>query len=234
MYSRGTQRAGWYSGVPTLRQCAWYSRRTRKRALWHACAANYDLGPFNTNACLAGSAKITDVTACPAAAAALGKTYAGSVSQALRPSGCYLDTGDGRVYFNPSAPGAAAPGAQPVCRVTGAPFQPPPPAHSYGATLGGVPGRVPWKCRLPREYSASTEYPVSTACVPRTAHCVWVWRSRDRRADDSCADDSHTNDSCADDSHTNVYRPNDSCTDDSCSDAAHTDDGRTDGRRCVG
>ncbi len=92
-------------------------------ALVHACAADYVLGPANTNACLAGSAKITDVTACPAAAAALGKPYAGSVSQALRPSGCYLDTGDGRVYFNPSAPGAAASGAQPLCRVTGASFQ---------------------------------------------------------------------------------------------------------------
>ncbi len=100
--------------------------------LTDACAADYVLGPANTNACLTGSAKITDVTACPAAAAALGKTYAGSVAQALRPSGCYLDTGDGRVYFNPSAPGVAASGAQPLCRVTGAPFQPPPPAHLRG------------------------------------------------------------------------------------------------------
>ncbi len=108
-----------------------------------ACAADYVLGPANTNACLAGSAKITDVTACPAAAVALGKTYAGSVSQAQRPSGCYLDTGDGRVYFNPSAPGAAASGTQPLCRVTGAPFQPPPPAHLRGRP-GWSTSRVPW------------------------------------------------------------------------------------------
>jgi hypothetical protein len=106
------------------------------RACGCACSV---LGPANTNACLAGSAKITDVTACPAAAAALGKTYGGSVSQAQRPSGCYLDTGDGTVYFNPSAPGAAAAGAQPVCRVTGAPFEPPPPAH-----LRGRRGRSTW------------------------------------------------------------------------------------------
>ncbi len=108
-----------------------------------ACAAEYVLGPANTNACLAGSAKITDVTACPAAAAALGKTYAGSVSPAQRPSGCYLDTGDGRVYFNPSAPGAAAPNAQPLCLSTGAPFQPPSPALLRGRP-GRSTSRVPW------------------------------------------------------------------------------------------
>jgi hypothetical protein len=77
---------------------------------------------------------------------------------------------------------------------------------------------------------------VSTACVPRAAHCVFVWCSRDCRADDSCADDvyrpnvSFTDDGRTDDAHTNVY----SRADDSCSDDAHTDDGRADGRRCVG
>ncbi len=93
---------------------------------------------------------------------------------------------------------------------------------------------------LPREYSASTEYPVSTACVPRTAQCVCVWCRHYRPTGDSCTDDGNTdhyrpNDSCTDDgrtddAHTNVY----SRADDSCSDDAHTDDGGTNGRRCVG
>jgi hypothetical protein len=127
-------------------------------ALAHACAADYVLGPANSNACLAGSAKITDVTACPAAAAALGKTYAGSVSQALRPSGCYLDTGDGRVYFNPT-PGAAASGAQPVCLGTGAPFPTAaPPAHLKGYAVGGGPV----ECR------GSADCRVSTPRAPST------------------------------------------------------------------
>jgi hypothetical protein len=246
-YSRGTQLVSVYSRGTQRVSVAVYSRGTDSSAvcvlltayaLAHACAADYVLGPANTNACLAGSAKITDVTACPAAAAALGNTYAGSVSQAQRPSGCYLDTGDGRVYFNPSAPGAAAAGAQPLCRVTGAPFQPPPP-HTYGVALGRVPGRVPWQRPLPREYSASAEYPVSTACVPRTAHCVCVWRRHYRRADDSCADDGHTSDYRPNDSYTDDGRADDAHTvysraDDSCSDDARTDDGRADGRRCVG
>jgi hypothetical protein len=117
-YSRGTELA-------LLRHCAWYSRRICACAVAHACAA-YVLGASNTNACLAGS-KITTAVTCRVAAGFFGKTYGGSESQAQRPSGCYLDTGDGRVYFNPSAPGAAAADAQPLCKGTGAPPQPPPP-----------------------------------------------------------------------------------------------------------
>jgi hypothetical protein len=197
----------------------------------HACAAGYTLGPANTNACLAGSAKITDVTACPAAAAAIMKPYVGSLSHAQRPSGCYLETAVAFVYFNPSAPGGAFANAQPLCRVTGAP----PPCTPQGYTVGGVPVEYPGSAHCRCEYSASTEYPVSTARVPSTAQCGFVWGSRDRRPGDSCTDDAHTDDcspnnfcAAADDSRTDDSRSNDSCADD-----ARTDNGRADGRRCV-
>jgi hypothetical protein len=86
----------------------------------HACAADYVLGTANTNACLAGAAKLTTAAECIAAAMAVGKLYGGAFSEPLRPSGCFLDTGDGKVYFNPSAPGAVFASAQPLC-VFGAP-----------------------------------------------------------------------------------------------------------------
>ena len=111
------------------RQCACYSRRTRTCAHEHACAADYVLGTAKTNACPAGSAKITDVPTCQAAAAALVMTYAGSVSYSTSPSGCYLYLSAVRLNADPA--GAAASGQQPLCTGTGAPFQPPPP-HTYG------------------------------------------------------------------------------------------------------
>jgi hypothetical protein len=90
-------------------------------ALAHARAADYVLGTANTNACPAGAAKITDLSTCPAAAAALGKPYGGAFSQALNPSGCFLDTGNpSKVYLNTNATGAASPLARPLC-VFGAP-----------------------------------------------------------------------------------------------------------------
>ncbi len=90
-------------------------------ALAHACAADYVLGTANTNACPAGAAKITDLSTCPAAAVAVGKPNGGAFSQALNPSGCYLDTGiPSKVYLNTNATGAASPLARPLC-VFGAP-----------------------------------------------------------------------------------------------------------------
>ena len=65
---------------------------------------------------------------------------------------------------------------------------------------------------------------MSTACVPRTADCVCVWRRHYRSPNDSCTDDGR-----ADDGHTDDGRTNDSSPDD-----AHTVNGRADGRRCVG
>jgi hypothetical protein len=62
-------------------------------ALAHVRAADYILGTANTNACPAGAAKITTAAECEAAAAALGKPN-GAFSQPLRPSGCFLDTGN--------------------------------------------------------------------------------------------------------------------------------------------
>jgi hypothetical protein len=86
----------------------------------HACAGDYVLGAASTNACLAGAAKLTTAAECEAAAAALGKLYGGAFPKPLRPSGCFLDTSDGKAYFNPSATGAAARNSQPLC-VFGAP-----------------------------------------------------------------------------------------------------------------
>jgi hypothetical protein len=107
-------------GVPTLRHSACCSRRTRTCA--HACAArrraDYVLGAANTNVCPAGSAKITDSTACITAAFARGKSYSATVPSTVFPSGCYLDSN--QVYFNTNA-GAAHPASQPLC-TAGAPL----------------------------------------------------------------------------------------------------------------
>jgi hypothetical protein len=122
----------------------------------HACAAGYVLGPADTTACPAGSAKITDTTPCQAAAKALAKTYGGwSVSQDLHPGGCLLLLGSTTqvVYYNPNANGAAAPDAQPLCLGTGAPFQPPPP-HTL---------RVLWAEYPLEQYCGSARAVVPTA-----------------------------------------------------------------------
>jgi hypothetical protein len=77
----------------------------------------------DTNVCPAGSAKITDVTTCKAAAAFLGRMFSGFdfFSSPYLPSGCYLSYPDIATYLNGNATGAAAINAQPLCRVTGAP-----------------------------------------------------------------------------------------------------------------
>ncbi len=60
--------------------------------------------------------------ACQAAAAAVGKPYNGTEVQTLRPRWCYLDTGNNisQVYLNIHPTGGASPGAQPLCKGTGA------------------------------------------------------------------------------------------------------------------
>jgi hypothetical protein len=108
--SRGTASA-------RLRNCAWYSRRACTCAHARACAAEYVLGAANTNACLAGYSKITDVPTCQAAAAAVGNPYGGAAAHISRPGGCFLDTGNpSKVDFNLNATGAAFAFAQPLCR----------------------------------------------------------------------------------------------------------------------
>ena len=116
-------------------------------ACMRLCAADYVLGPANTNACPAGYSKITDVTTCEAAAIAVAKPYSQSYLSSTKPSGCYLGLVIQAVYINPHPTGAAAADAQPLCKGTGAQ---PPRAHLRGAPWGGVPrGVIPWKCPLP-------------------------------------------------------------------------------------
>jgi hypothetical protein len=98
----------------------------------------------NTNACPAGSSKITDFTTCQTAAAFLGRMFSGSsiFSSLLFPSGCYLsylDIATSFVYFNIHPTGAAASGAQPLCRVTGAPPATAAPAHLRGTPWAEYP-----------------------------------------------------------------------------------------------
>ncbi len=82
-----------------------------------ACAAEYVLGPANTNACPAGYSKIFVATTCQAAAAAVGKTYGTSETHVSRPGGCFLDSGNpSKVDFNTNATGAAFVNTQPLCR----------------------------------------------------------------------------------------------------------------------
>ncbi len=108
-----------------------HSCATHTCALGHACAVNYVLGTANSNACPAGSSKITTEATCEAAAKAVGKPYGGSYSNTIFPSGCYLSSGE--VNLNAHPTGGAFATAQPLCRGTGAPFQPPPPrAHLRG------------------------------------------------------------------------------------------------------
>jgi hypothetical protein len=98
--------------------------------------------------------------ACEAAAAAVGKPYNGTEVQTLRPRGCYLNTAVGSVYLNIHPTGGAAPDTRPLCIGTGAPFQPPPPAHLRATPWAETPvqGEYRGSAPVPGEYSLSTEY----------------------------------------------------------------------------
>jgi hypothetical protein len=104
-----------------LRHCAWYSQRARTCTHAHLRAGEYVLGPANTNACPAGSAKITMEATCRAAAVFVGKVYRRSELHVSRPGGCFFDIGDVKVDFNTNATGASVASAQPLCQVAGAP-----------------------------------------------------------------------------------------------------------------
>ncbi len=130
----------------------------------------------NTNACPAGSSKITTEATCAAAAAFLGRTYGGFSSSPLFPSGCYLDNTAAPgafVRLNVDPTGAAASVAQPLCLGTGAPpataASRTPTGYAVGGVYrGGAPrsfrGNVSTGCTS-TEYCA--EYPGSNVCVPR-------------------------------------------------------------------
>ncbi len=114
------------------------------------CAADYATNVANTNTCPAGYSKITDVPTCQAAAKALAKTYAGSINQTTFPSGCYLASSG--VYFNPNTAGAANLGAQPLCKVTGAPPQTAVPRAPQGTPWAERPPGALQKRPVPRGY----------------------------------------------------------------------------------
>jgi hypothetical protein len=80
------------------------------------CAGFVD-GALNTNACPPGSSKIVLATACVSAAAAVGRSYGGSLTDAIRPSGCYTATGvtTGSVFFNDHPTGAPNAMTRPLC-----------------------------------------------------------------------------------------------------------------------
>jgi hypothetical protein len=85
------------------------------------CAGFAD-GALSTNACPSGFSKIGSAAACAGAAAAVGRPYLGSVTDASAPSGCntYV-TGDGAAYavgFNTHSTGAPASNLKPLCAGT--------------------------------------------------------------------------------------------------------------------
>jgi hypothetical protein len=88
-----------------------------------ASCAGYSLSPANTNTCNQGYLKINTVAGCQSAAAAIGKTYYGSVTYFDSAGGCYFFTGDSQyaaaVCFNTDLTGASHPLAQPLCAGAG-------------------------------------------------------------------------------------------------------------------
>ena len=72
------------------------------------------LGTTSSNACPAGSVRISSVVACRAAAVAAALTYSGitTSSPTYYPRGCYIYT---TVYFNPDAVGGTTYG-RPLCQ----------------------------------------------------------------------------------------------------------------------
>ena len=92
------------------------ARRARGPLRAPFCAGFVD-GADNTNACPSGSSKIVSEAACASAAAAVGRTYSGSLTDAIRPSGCYTATGvtTSSVFFNADPTGAANAITRPLC-----------------------------------------------------------------------------------------------------------------------
>ncbi len=93
----------------------------------HGAAAWYQFGSFGSNDCPAHSTRIVDASACQSAAAAVGLSWYGNVSNDDSPKGCYHfdyldDAGNVNVvYFNNNEPsGILSSNARPLCYV-GAP-----------------------------------------------------------------------------------------------------------------
>jgi hypothetical protein len=64
-------------------------------------AGKYAWGEVGKNACPGGTARIVDLTACQAAAAAAGKNRPSSSEvDEIAPKGCYSDTTSTSVFFN--------------------------------------------------------------------------------------------------------------------------------------
>ena len=68
----------------------------------------------NTNTCPPGSSKIASEAACASAAAATGRSLAGTMKIAATPSGCYYVV-NVYVIFNDDPTGAPHPDVQPLC-----------------------------------------------------------------------------------------------------------------------
>jgi hypothetical protein len=85
------------------------------------CAA-FD-GTLNSMVCPHGYSQVTTEAACESLAAIGGKSYAGNVTVATFPPGCFWLNVGGGVYLNTHATGAAHPNAQQLC-VRGAPATP--------------------------------------------------------------------------------------------------------------
>ena len=90
----------------------------------------------NTNVCRSGYSKIADVPTCSAAAKALGKTYVNFETNSFYPSGCYNTASNGQVVLNLDPTGAADPGYQPLCKITGEPLSGPNTRLANGAAWG--------------------------------------------------------------------------------------------------
>jgi hypothetical protein len=76
-------------------------------------------GDLGSNACPAGSTRITELAACQSAAAAQGKAWGRNDSWSAHPAGCLLN-GDA-VYFNTIAPGSGSSASRPLCAIAGVP-----------------------------------------------------------------------------------------------------------------
>jgi hypothetical protein len=91
-----------------------------------SCAGAYMSGAAGSDDCPAGSVRIETEAACRAAAAAAGKTDAGSAFAQPTPGlprGCYYDTSNNIAHFNTFAAGTGSLGSQLLCAAmtTGAP-----------------------------------------------------------------------------------------------------------------